>query len=194
MPPSTLLPKSFTLKKSRILSQLSVPATEYDDLSPKGSIDEGIRDLIDGINTREGWVTTSSCAGRVVVFVEGVKRARSMEEGGKGEDGERKEEHGKGDGGGEDDGGGETSGEGDGRWERTEEDEKAGRVKLAATGGKGGGGRWLFVSHEPAEIQNLAGRDSLEVLGMKRRVETFEARTPFTEKRLIHFKFEPMVS
>ncbi|KAK0668615.1 methyltransferase TYW3-domain-containing protein [Cercophora samala] len=63
--------QNFTQRKTKILSQLSVPEEEYTDLSPKGSVDVGIRDLIDEINARDGLVTTSSCAGRVSVYLEG---------------------------------------------------------------------------------------------------------------------------
>ena len=43
-------PQAFLSKKKRILENLAVPSESYDDLSPKGSIDVGIRDLIDEIN------------------------------------------------------------------------------------------------------------------------------------------------
>ncbi|KAF4124447.1 tRNA wybutosine-synthesizing protein 3 [Geosmithia morbida] len=67
-------PAHFSTKKTRILDQLAVPDAEYSDASPKGTVDEGIRHLIDQINQVEGFVTTSSCAGRVSVFVEGQKK------------------------------------------------------------------------------------------------------------------------
>ncbi|KAG5927298.1 hypothetical protein E4U53_002888, partial [Claviceps sorghi] len=54
----------FAAKKTKILDQLAVPEAEYTDASPKGTIDAGIRELIDEINAAEGFVTTSSCAGR----------------------------------------------------------------------------------------------------------------------------------
>ena len=60
-------------RQQKILEQINQPAEQYNDLSPKGSIDEGIRDLIDYINTLPGFVSTSSCAGRVSVFLEGAK-------------------------------------------------------------------------------------------------------------------------
>lgn len=63
----------FHKKKGKILEQLNQPIDEYTDLSPKGSIDEGIRELIDYINSLPGLVSTSSCAGRVSVFLEGSK-------------------------------------------------------------------------------------------------------------------------
>src|SRR6059058_3565697 len=84
------LPISFIQKKNKVLAALAVPEEDYDDLSPKGSIDEGIRNLVDEINGVEGWVTTSSCAGRVSVFVEGEKRARVT-----GEDGHMQEHDGE---------------------------------------------------------------------------------------------------
>ena len=65
------IPTPFRSKKAKILSELSAPAEDYRDKSPKGTIDEGIRDLIDEINDYEGLVTTSSCAGRISVFLEG---------------------------------------------------------------------------------------------------------------------------
>ena len=67
----------FAAKKAKILSQLSVPDAEYSDASPKGSVDDGIRDLIDEINALDGLVTTSSCAGRVSVFVKALEERGS---------------------------------------------------------------------------------------------------------------------
>jgi tRNA wybutosine-synthesizing protein 3 len=63
----------FEARKQNILTQLETPDSEYHDLSPKGSVDEPIRNLIDEINTVEGLVTTSSCSGRISVFLEGRK-------------------------------------------------------------------------------------------------------------------------
>ena len=62
---------SFLSKKSRILRSLSVPEEEYADKSPKGSVDKEIRELVGEINTCDGLITTSSCAGRISVFLEG---------------------------------------------------------------------------------------------------------------------------
>jgi tRNA wybutosine-synthesizing protein 3 len=63
----------FEARKQNILAQLETPDSDYHDLSPKGSVDEPIRDLIDKINTVQGLVTTSSCSGRISVFLEGRK-------------------------------------------------------------------------------------------------------------------------
>ncbi|PBP16903.1 hypothetical protein BUE80_DR012368 [Diplocarpon rosae] len=161
---ATSLPTSFLSKKSRILSQLSVPISDYDDLSPKGSIDVGIRELIDEINGLEGCVTTSSCAGRISVFLEGRKSSV---------------------------GGGEEGDVGEGYGERSD-------VKAAGVGGKGNGGRWLFVSHDPVEIQGCGGKGSwVEMMGMARleggEEELQRELGSVTERRLVHFKFEPMI-
>ena len=165
MPPpsSTTLPQSFILKKRRILEALAVPADQYDDLSPKGSVDEGIRDLIDEINALPGCVTTSSCAGRISVFLEGKKGNPSNESIGD-----------------------EDKIENEGR-ERT--DTKAG---IGGKGGGGhwlfvshvpvnlGDGRASWVSMLGMEIAGPRASDP-EYLGTS------------SDIRFIHFKFEPMV-
>ncbi|KAI0863374.1 methyltransferase TYW3-domain-containing protein [Xylaria cubensis] len=151
-------PPSFSRKKERIIEQLAVPDAEYSDASPKGSVDAGIRDLIEDINALDGFVTTSSCAGRVSVFVEGRKAGDSGEA----------EEH-------------------------DDENAAARPATLAAVGGKGGGGAWLFVSHDPVPgfmrdgVRNLLGLHDCE----RERGDGPE-KTP-QDIRLIHFKFEPMI-
>ncbi|KAG9185851.1 tRNA wybutosine-synthesizing protein 3 [Alternaria panax] len=67
------MPTRFEARKQRILEQLDAPDDEYHDLSPKGSVDAPIRDLIGEINKLQGLVTTSSCSGRISVFLEGRK-------------------------------------------------------------------------------------------------------------------------
>ena len=66
-------------------------------------------------------------------------------------------------------------------------------MRLAGAGGKGGGGRWLFISHETVNIDGVKEREFSKFLGMQRMGEVMDAGRPFTEQRLIHFKFEPMV-
>lgn len=143
----------FREKKSKILQQLAVPDAEYSDASPKGSVDAGIRYLIDEINTAEGFVTTSSCAGRASVFLEG-RKTRSGEGG----------EHG--------------------------ESEQVARV-----GGKGAGGTWLYVSHDAREDGGEAYLDWMQSLGLSDAADglAMSHGGSSTERRLIHFKFEPMV-
>ncbi|KAL5328650.1 hypothetical protein ACEPPN_002152 [Leptodophora sp. 'Broadleaf-Isolate-01'] len=205
-------PLSFQHKKSLILAKLSVPISEYDDLSPKGSIDIGIRELIDEINATEGCVTTSSCAGRVSVFLEGRRKVEALEGLGVG-----------GEGGNEGEGNGNVGERGDGK-----EDEGGleGERTNAGVGGKGGGGRWLFVSHDPvptvlesqgqseneseSETQDGSGNGNgsksssgkgswTELLGLQRLEGGDEAvqremeSVRDGEMRLVHFKFEPMI-
>ncbi|ESZ91615.1 hypothetical protein SBOR_8014 [Sclerotinia borealis F-4128] len=164
------LPQSFINKKKLILSKLAVPTDEYDDLSPKGSVDEGIRELIDEINSLAGCVTTSSCAGRVSVFLEGKKNF--------GEENRKQVQ---------DESGVDYT-----------PDVRA--EKTAGFGGKGGGGRWLYVSHEAIDDEVLGKREAggslCELLGMK--VDDCDtastlAESKTTELRHIHFKFEPMI-
>jgi tRNA wybutosine-synthesizing protein 3 len=146
MPDLPVCPARFLQRKSNILSQLSVPDAEYTDASPKGSVDEGIRELIAELNVLEGVVTTSSCAGRVSVFAEGKKTASESEDDG----------------------------------------------QVAGIGGKGAGGKWLFISHDPVP----AGCDEwIRSLGLVDSApRDSQEHTGSDGRRLIHFKFEPMVS
>lgn len=156
-------PQNFLQKKAKILEQLSIPDSEYTDASPKGSVDAGIRDLIDELNGLPGFVTTSSCAGRVSVFVEGRKAAEI---------------------------GGQGSGE---ELAEPSQDESVRTATVAGVGGKGGGGNWLFVSHDPVKVED--GQDLREVFGINGKEAAYESTTASEySSRLIHFKFEPMVS
>lgn len=242
----------------------------YADLSPKGTVDAGIRELIGEINAREGLVTTSSCAGRVSVFLEGKKkrrigRGRRGGERGKRSDGgggggvggtEKKKAGGAGDdddvvvaaapaeegvdageGGvlpshpfavdeesiiaaaaeseeaprGVDEGGGGGGHEGteygevddssDDHDDDHDDDDDTGVRTVAGVGGKGGGGRWLFVSHDPMETHGRLDSEPnivAALLGMEEPI--FDGREGSSAEemsgggsRLIHFKFEPMV-
>lgn len=167
------LPKpsaAFGEKKAQILEQLSRPEADYADLSPKGSVDEGIRGLIREVNGVGGFVTTSSCAGRVSVFVEGRRTADLAAAAAA----EKEEEEG---------------------------DEESGRrQQLATPGGKGGGGTWAFISHDPVPNDG-AWIDALQMKGDNDDDNNADAgeEAPASEpdpadRRLIHFKFEPMVS
>lgn len=68
---------SFDQKKKSILMEISTNGPENLDASPKGTIDEFCIPIIDLINSHKDMVTTSSCSGRVSVFLEGVKSADS---------------------------------------------------------------------------------------------------------------------
>lgn len=137
----------FTKRKTKIIAKLALPDDEYTDASPKGSVDIGIRQLIDDLNAQEGLVTTSSCAGRASVYLEGKK----------------------------------TSGV------RAEGVKDGGEERASSTGGKGGG-EWLFVSHDPVE-EFRKGEEYAELFGLRMDGDGLGLRG-----RLIHFKFEPMVS
>ena len=182
-----VISEDFAARKRKILAQLAVPDAEYTDASPKGTVDAGIRDLIDELNGLDGFVTTSSCGGRVSVFVEGVKK-RSPARAQDADNGMAK---------------GDEEGI-EGNDDDAAAARPAGTATLAAIGGKGGGGNWLFVSHDPVVIADSKGheRDLKDVLGLKNSHEAGEDDgSPLREdsssmisSRLIHFKFEPMVS
>lgn len=169
---------AFTLRKQKLLAQLSVPDDQYTDASPKGSVDAGIRHLIDQVNGHAGLVTTSSCAGRVSVYLEGRRKASGHPAGGPIKPGSA--ENGEG-----------TLVERDaGR--RTRE---AGASVASSAGGKGGG-QWLFVSHDPVEVPD-GGEGWYETLFGLESAEDGKTGAQgvgsVASSRLIHFKFEPMV-
>lgn len=152
----TSAPPSFVAKKAKILAELSTPTDVYSDASPKGSVDAAIIPLINNLNNLENYVTTSSCAGRISVFLEGEKA----------KDGHVDE--------------GATI---------DIEGAAAPKTTTAGVGGKGGGGRWLFVSHAPANLENAGSL--VKLLGVN--VEGTGQAENLEGKRLIRFKFEPMV-
>lgn len=174
--------RSFKAKKEKILSDLSLPDEEYTDLSPKGSVDVGIRHLIRDINNLPGLVTTSSCAGRISVFLEGGKPAKSSSDA--------------------NDGKPITSSSSEGQEEpEGPEDIKIGsgntsdqRTQFAATGGKGSG-RWQYVSHDPVLIDDSPRAEhryhELFGLGISEGEVSLDSATGL---RLARFHFEPMVS
>ena len=76
---------SFDQKKLSIVNEIN---SSQPDLSPKGTIDELCLPIIQLINGHRDMVTTSSCSGRLSVFVEGSKRLQdSTRVSGKGEGG-----------------------------------------------------------------------------------------------------------
>ena len=146
------VPPLFAQKKTAILSALATPDDIYTDLSPKGSVDARIKNLINRINSLEGIVTTSSCAGRISVFLEGTKAKAKADDG-------------------------------NGR-------------QAAVPGGKGMGGRWLFVAHDPVDITKRKDSHDMPVttlFGLEH--EKLEAEIgPGPEARFVKCQFEPMVS
>ena len=151
---------AFSPRKQKILESLAVPDAEYTDLSPKGSVDEGIKDLISKINGLDGIVTTSSCAGRISVFLEGAKGSQ------------------------------QATAEGD---VEALDDQS---LQATVPGGKGKGGRWLFVSHDPLVVPRMAGtRDKplTELFGLSTQ-ENVPESIDSGKTRFVRFQFEPMVS
>lgn len=70
---------AFANKKQKILQQLNAPPDEYTDASPKGSVDEPIREFVDEINQIDSLVTTSSCSGRFAIYLEGQRKGTTDE-------------------------------------------------------------------------------------------------------------------
>lgn len=66
---------AFDQKKAYILQEI---ASDVTDASPKGTIDEPCWPIIQTINSHPDMVTTSSCSGRVSVFLEGVKQSETV--------------------------------------------------------------------------------------------------------------------
>ena len=188
------IPAAFTAKKNDILASLATPDADYTDASPKGSIDVPIRGLIDRINALEGVVTTSSCSGRISVFLEGTKGDhRGNVENVNGLDHE-----------------GSIDvidqldivvGESSANTKVTRKDSSKQVPRQAVPGGKGNGGRWLFVSHDPlpedfskAEA-SLSTALGLDINGSANEALHFPLESAISHHpRLIRFQFEPMVS
>ena len=174
--PTQSLPAPFLAKKQIILSALAIPSSSYTDRSPKGSVDDGIRDLIERINRLEGIVTTSSCAGRISVFLQGRNRPFQ---------GDVEDEDPGGFQDGFDKGGGNNDGSGGGL-----------RQFKTVPGGKGRGGRWLFVSHEPIKVpskQDLGDTPLFTLFGLS-PVPRVSEELNSSQVRFVRFQFEPMVS
>ncbi|KAI9768939.1 MAG: hypothetical protein M1840_004535 [Geoglossum simile] len=156
------MPSVFERKKSTIIARLQVPDVQYSDLSPKGTVDVGIRPLVYNINGREGLVTTSSCAGRVSVFLEGRRKGDS------------------------------SVTEGSPPNETAIRDPSK-RGRLASVGGKGLGGRWLYVSHDPIPLPPEGAGDTSGFTSLF-GLSTQDPGIPHSDDtRYAHFKFEPMI-
>lgn len=178
------LPPRFIAKKDDILSHLALDPEAYQDKSPKGSVDVQILDLIRLINSIDGWVTTSSCAGRVAVFVEGPKKAVPVP-GSTSKVAPRSPL--------------DASINGDpGGWEderlRLSEqiEDHPTVITKSAPGGKGGG-HWLYVSHDslPRPTEHADAEHWTGVFGLARppSPENATAKRP----RLVHLSFSPLI-
>ncbi len=192
--PSRDTPVSFIKKKNAILEKLALPEGEYSDKSPKGSVDEGARELIELLNGSEGWVTTSSCAGRVSVFVEGKRETNEVEV-----DGDNQEDQGTG---GDERAAGEEAnmnGEEDAQDESggNEGPKRPGKQLRTGLGGKGGG-KWLHVSHDPIPAEPPSEqRDTYftKLFGLEPMTSstTFPHLANGQPPRLIHLTFSPLI-
>lgn len=157
MAPFPTVPDTFTAKKTAILESLSTPESSYTDLSPKGTVDKAIKGLIDRINTLEGVVTTSSCSGRISVFLEGRKHQYSKSSG-----------------------------------NDSTENGISGGGQAVVPGGKGMGGRWLLISHEPVSEGNEGLCRTLGLEPMQESSCAIDDKEP-CQLRVARFQFEPMV-
>ncbi|CCE88540.1 Piso0_001307 [Millerozyma farinosa CBS 7064] len=126
----------FTQKKKHILDSIASTNEGTLDSSPKGSIDKACIPIIDLINSFDNMVTTSSCSGRVSVFVEGIKE--------------------------------------------TDDD----KVKIGA---KGNEGKWLFVTHEPENLNNWFEKFQLK------DQEKLDVSDVAADTRYVLYKFEPLI-
>lgn len=162
----------FEAHKAQILTEISSPGP---DASPKGSIDIHILPLINRLNEHCKTITTSSCSGRISVFLEGSKKLAG--------------------------GDSEAIGEAPGPNEKAEFP-----PGNAGMGGKGGG-KWLFVSHDPVDCINMTPREVSQMLlgghtlgldSVNNQVLTDPVLSGAgidvsSSTRLVHMKFEPMV-
>ncbi|KAJ5720018.1 hypothetical protein N7493_006896 [Penicillium malachiteum] len=158
------IPAVFESRKNKIIEELAIPDEEYTDASPKGSVDEGVRDLIRDINALPGLVTTSSCAGRISVFLEGRKKSSAASQLG------------------------ETQGQSKEPIESVDQQQR----QFVPTGGKGAG-RWLYVSHDPFVRSNTQSDGSFplhEQFGLTPGNGKPPAGKPL---RLVRFHFDPLI-
>lgn len=150
----------FGQKKAYILKQVELTDESHHDASPKGTIDTPLLPLIHLINRHEDMFTTSSCSGRVSVFLEGDRIVSSFNSSGE-----------------------STTIMKDMQTVPVETSNM--REKI---GGKGAGGKWLFVTHEPSELITE---------NWLKQVKEYHEENPLTDdttKRYLLYKFEAMVS
>ncbi|ETN40125.1 uncharacterized protein HMPREF1541_04400 [Cyphellophora europaea CBS 101466] len=178
MKPSPPPSPQFLAKKQGILSALALDARDYEDKSPKGSVDIQILDLIQLINNAQGWVTTSSCAGRVAVFVEGPKKTFPRTEASPIAN---------------------TDDTPDGHAQSTvigsdQTPLGATQALKTAPGGKGGG-HWLFVSHEPLPQASASINEEhwASFFKLSRSSVNLDRATHHSLHRLIRLTFSPLI-
>ena len=128
----------FDQKKKAILAEIN---SLEPDLSPKGTIDQLCLPIMHLINSHKDMITTSSCSGRISVFVEGAKLINK---------------------------------------------------KDVKSGGKGLGGRWLFVTHEQDEVlnwlNNISETEQIPFQSVDDNTNEFD-----NSVRYILYKYEPFI-
>ncbi|CCX07796.1 methyltransferase TYW3-domain-containing protein [Pyronema domesticum] len=189
---------TFDARKARILAGIASPGP---DASPKGSIDTHVIPLINRLNSHADVVTTSSCSGRISVFLEGAKKLRTPDASNSNNTGEQGSELNTHDD--CDDDNHVDHGEANGQLQTIDPalaavapGEKSSSRPNAGVGGKGDGGRWLFVSHDPLDItQPISDADIADMVMERNSGEIFECLgfKPSVTTRFVHFKFEPMI-
>lgn len=159
--------RQFVAKKARILEQLG--QSDYTDLSPKGSVDEGVLHLVDLINGCDVYVTTSSCAGRIAVYRDGgLKAADSGDE--------------------------DASTAGPLRDEPASSAGMTYTSDIIGSSGAKGGGAWLFTSHDPVSLVECVNEGDIYTrLGLD-AAEAISAPPSGSASRFVHLKYEPLVS
>ena len=167
--PHTMPPKqdSFLQKKQSILNSNI-------DLSPKGSIDALCIPIIKLINDNsDDMVTTSSCSGRLSVFVEGVKakpQTKQLENTAPKAAAEQSSQ--------------------------SPEEAVTSALLEYKLGGKGDGGEWLYITHNVDEVTGWlqkvqSSKRTIRFLSDDKETET--DNIDMTTKRLILYKFEPLI-
>lgn len=136
---------AFNQKKQSILYEIN---SVQPDLSPKGSIDSLCLPIINLINSHNDMVTTSSCSGRISVFVEGTKQHDSVNK----------------------------------------------------TGGKGQGGKWLYVSHDQDQVvdwveklKNGSGPENQKIVFNQINEDAISVQNFDSTIRYVLYKYEPFI-
>lgn len=128
----------FDQKKASILSEIQ---STLPDLSPKGDVDILCYPIMDLVNSHNDMVTTSSCSGRLSVFVEGTKKHNGLQK----------------------------------------------------SGGKGEGGRWLFVTHESEEVRGWIEKVDPSAFALDQNDFEHKFGDSVSGKRLVLYKYEPFI-
>lgn len=203
--------QAFTTKRTAILNALSQPQDDYTDASPKGSVDDQIRGLIEQINSHDTCVTTSSCAGRIAVFLEAGAGATqqhgpSPDSLAVGSAHSQRLSHPASELGHAHPG---PHGPADNVADALQSTSGPAHPAAFRQNIKGQGGRWLFVSHEPVDPavylpqqqdqdQAHGDRDQPckplhQLFGLTSTPPSEMSSASSASQRYVHFKFEPMV-